>query len=91
MGPEEVGEGIGDAGKDGKEVRFKGVDGMFSDILVMGIWQDKLEIAVPLINNGAAILGARFIVNDLEINSVALGFEAPHDAVVGRNVMRFVA
>ena len=89
--PEEVGEVIGDANKDGKEVRFKGVDGTFSDITAMNIWRDKLEIAVPLINNGAAILSARFIVKDLEINAVALGFEARRDAVVGSNVMPVVA
>ena len=87
MVPEEVGEGIGDAGEDGKEVIFKGADGMFRGIAVMDIWRENLEIAVPLINNGVAILGDRFIVNDLEINSVALGFEARHDDVVGSNVI----
>ena len=88
---EEVGEGIGDAGEDGKEVSFKSADGTFSDIAEMDIWRDKLEISVPLINDGAAILGASFIVKDLEINAVAIGFEAQHDAVVGRNVMPVVA
>ena len=40
--PEEVGEVIGDASEDGKEVRFKGVDVTFSDIAAMDIWRDKL-------------------------------------------------
>ena len=74
--PEEVGEGIGDAGEDGKELSFKSADGTFSDIAAMEIWWEKLEIAIPLINDGAAILSASFIVNDLEINVVALGFKA---------------
>ena len=43
--PEEVGEGIGDTNEDGKELSFKIADGMFSNILAMDIWRDKLEIA----------------------------------------------
>ena len=43
--PEEVGEVIGDDSEDGKELRFKSADGMFSNILAMDIWRDKLEIA----------------------------------------------
>ena len=40
--PEEVGEGIGDAGKDGKEVSFKSVDGAFRYVAEMYTRQDKL-------------------------------------------------
>ena len=40
--PEEVGEGIGDAGEDGKELSFKSADGTFSNIEAMDIWQDNL-------------------------------------------------
>ena len=72
--PEEVEEVIGDSGKDGKEVIFKIVDGTFSDIVAMDIWQEKLEISVALINDGATILGASLIVKYLDIISVALGF-----------------
>ena len=46
---------------------FISVDGTFSNIAAMDIWRDKLKIAVSLINNGAAILSASFIVKDLEI------------------------
>ena len=84
---EEVGEGIRDACEDGKEVRFKNVDGTFSNIAEMEIWRDKLEIAVPLINDGVAILGASLILKDFEINTVALGLEARHDVVIGSNTM----
>ena len=45
-----------------------------------------MEIAFPLINNGAAILGASFI-----INAMFLRFEARHDSVIGRNEMPVVA
>ena len=74
-----------------KEVRFKSAYGTFRDIAAMDIWRDNLEIVVPLINHNVAILGARFIVNDLEINAVAFGFEARHDDFVSRNVMPVVA
>ena len=89
--PEEVGEGIGDHSEDGKDVSFKILDGTFRNIAVIDIWQDKLEIAVPIINDSTVILGASFIVKDLEINAVALGSEAQNYAVVGSNSMPVVA
>ena len=89
--PEEVGEGIGDAREDGKEVSFRSADGAFGYIAAMDIWQDKPGGAVPLVNDSATILGAILIVEDLEINAVALGFEARHDAVVGSNAMTVAA
>ena len=70
---------------------FKSADGMFGYIASIDIWRDKLEGAVPLVNNGATILGASLIVENLDINTVALGFEARHDDVVGRNEMLVVA
>ena len=69
---------------------FKSVDGTFSNIATMDIRQDELEISVPLINDGAAIIGASLIDKDLEINDVALGVEARHDAIVGFNVVPVV-
>ena len=88
---EEVGERIRDAGKDGKEVSFKIAGGTFGYIAVMEIWRDKLESAVPLVNDGATILGAILIVEDLDINDVALGFQAIHSDVVCSNVMLVIA
>ena len=65
MVSERVGEGSGDAGDDENKLGFKIEDGAFSYIAAMDIWRDKLEGAVPLVNNGAAILGASLIVEDL--------------------------
>ena len=70
---------------------FKSTDDAFGYILAMEIWWDKLEGAVPLINDGATILGASLIVEDLEVNSVSLIFEAIHDVIVCSNVMPVVA
>ena len=41
--PEEVGEVIGDAGENEKEVSFKSADDAFGYIAAMDIWSDKLE------------------------------------------------
>ena len=57
------------------------------NVTAMEIRQYKLEIAVPIVNDGATILGAGLIVKDLGINSVAFGFEARHYAVAGSNAM----
>ena len=88
---EEFGEGIRDTGEDGKEVGFESADGAFGYIPVMDICQDKLEGTVALVKDGATILDSSFIVKDLEINTVAFGFEARHDAVVGSNAMTVAA
>ena len=72
-------------------MRFKSVDDTFSNIVTMDIWWGYLEIAVPLINDGAALIGASLIVEDLDINTVALGFEVQHDDVVGSNAMAVVS
>ena len=70
---------------------FKSADDTFGYIAVMEIWKDKLESAVPLVNNGATIFGDRLIIEDLKINAVALGFEARNDAILGSNTMPVVA
>ena len=66
---------------------FKNADGVFGYIAAMDIWWDNLEGAVPPVNDGATVLGASLIVEELEINVVVLGFEDRHDDVVGRNAM----
>ena len=50
-----------------------------------------MESEVPIFNNGATILGAGLVVEDLDINAVAFGLEARHDALVGSNTMVVVA
>ena len=89
--PQEVGEGIVDASKDRKEVGFEGADGAFRYVAAMDVRRDNMEIAVPIFNDGATIINAGLVVKDLEINAVAFGLEAIHDAVVGINMMAVVA
>ena len=88
--PQEVGERIGDAGKDGKEVGFEIADGAFGYVAAMEIRWDNMESAVSIFNNGVTILGAGLVVEYLYINDVAFGHEARHDTVVGRNMIAAV-
>ena len=67
------------------------MDGAFGYVSEMGIRRDKLESAVPLVNDGLTIPGAGLIVEDLEINAVAIGFEVRRDAVLGSNTMPVIA
>ena len=89
--PQEFGEGIRDARKDGKEVEFESADGAFGYVGAMDIRRDKLESAVPIFNDGVTIIGAGLVVEDLEINSVAFGLEGRNYYVVGSNAMAVVA
>ena len=89
--PEEVGEGVGDASKNGKEVCFEGEDGSFINVTAVDIWRDKLKGAVPVFDNGTAVFGTGFVIEDLEVNTVAFGLEASHDVVVGGEAVAIVA
>ena len=89
--PEEVGKLVGDASKDGKEVCFEGADGSFSNAAAVDIQRDELEGAVPVFNNGTAVFGTGFVVEDLEVNDVVFGLEASHDVVVGGNTVAILA
>ena len=90
MVPEEVGNGVGEASKDCKEVRFEGADGSFCDVAAVDIRRNELEGAVPFFNDGAAVFGTGFVIEDLEVNTVAFGLEASHDGVVGGKTVEIV-
>ena len=69
---------------------FEIADGAFGYVAVMVIRWYKLESAVSIFNDGATILSAGLVFEDLDINTMAFGLEERHDAVVGRNVMTVV-
>ena len=71
--PEEVGKGVGDASKYCKEVGFERANGSFSDVAAVEIRRDKLEGAVPVFNDGAAVFRTGFVIEDLEVNAVSFG------------------
>ena len=91
MVPEEVGKGVNDTSKDCKEVGFEGADGTFINVAVVDTRRDKLEIAVTFINNGVAVFGTGFVVEDLEVHTVSFGLEAIHDRILGCETMAIVA
>ena len=88
--PQEFGEGIGEAGKDGKEVGFEGADGAFGYVVTICTRRENLENTVPIFNDGAMILKTGLVVKYLEIDTMAFSIEARHVAVVGRNTMAVV-
>ena len=70
---------------------FKSADCAFGYVSAIDIRQEKLESAVPLVNDGATIHRTGLIVKDLEIDAVDFGFEARHDDVVGSHAIPVVA
>ena len=89
--PEEVGKGVGDARKYGKEVCFEGADGLFSNVAAVDTRRDDLEGEVPVFNDGVAVFSTVFVVEDLEVHTVSFGLEAIHDGIVVFETMAIVA
>jgi hypothetical protein len=51
-----------------KEVVLEHANSAFSLVLVMHIWQDKLELGVPLEGDGFLVCRTGLVVKDLEVN-----------------------
>ena len=64
---------------------------MFNNVATVDIWRDEPEDAVTVFNNGTAVFGTGFVVEDLEVNAVAFGLEASHDVVVGGKMVAIIA
>ena len=69
---------------------FEGADGTFRNTVAVDIQRDELEGAVPVFNDGAAVIGTGFVVKDLEVHVVSFGLEAIHDGIVGCKTMAIV-
>ena len=66
------------------------MDGSFRNIAAVDIRRDNLEGAVPVFNDGVAVFGTGFVIEDLEVHAVSIGFEASHDGVVGGKTVAIV-
>ena len=88
--PEIVGERFTDNSHDGKKVRFGGTDGLLGGIAPVHIRGHRLVICFPLLPDGAAILLAGLILQDLEVNFVAALFDAHVYVVVCQDAMLVV-
>ena len=53
---------------------FEGVDGSFRNIAAVDIRRDKLEGAVQVFNDGVTVFCTGFVIEDLEVNTVSVGF-----------------
>ena len=60
---------------------FKGLNHLLRYVTVMHVRGDKLEGCLPFLLNLQFVGGAAFIVEDLEVDGVAVFLEAGHDAV----------
>ena len=54
-------------------------------IAAVHVRRDELKLGIPLEGDGFLISGAGFIVQDLEVNSEAMGRQLCHDGIVGSN------
>ena len=70
---------------------FESADGSLVEVAVMNVWGHKLERASPHVLNGLPLGLDRLVVKDLQVDGVAVRFEASHDAVVCRNAMAVLA
>ena len=64
---------------------------MFSDVATVDISRDKLEVAVPVFDGGAAVFETGFVIEDLEVNAISFGLEAIHDGVLGGKTVAIFA
>ncbi len=48
------------------------MNGAIGSIATMEVWRDELVTNFPLVHNGGLEFGADFVVEDLEINIVAM-------------------
>ena len=79
-----------DAGKDGKEVRLEGVDGMLGIIALVYVGQDKLVRAAPCVGDVAMVVCTGFVVEYASVDAKLSGTEACHDSVGSRNAVAVV-
>ena len=85
--PKVIWKGGVDNVKDGQEVGFEGMDGLFGGVATVDVWGDKLEPNLPIFLDNAFVLGAGFVVEDLKVDTVTAGLELFHDGIVGGDVM----
>jgi hypothetical protein len=52
-------------------VRLEGTDGALSSIATVDVGRDQLELGTPFFGDEALILGAGFVVQDLQIHLMA--------------------
>ena len=64
---------------------------MFNNVATVDIWRDEPEDAVTVFNNGTAVFGNGFVVEDLEVSAAAFGLEESRDVFVGGETVAIFA
>ena len=66
--PKVLWKGGVNTGKDGQELGFEGLDGLFGGVATVDIWGNKLEPNLLIFPNNAFGFGAGFVVEDLKVS-----------------------
>ena len=72
-------------------MRLEGADGAFGDVTTMDIRGNDLELRPPLLLDVKFVGCAAFIVEDLEVDTMAALCEAGHDSIYGGDAVAVVA
>ena len=70
---------------------LEGADGSFSDVKMMEIRGNELELCPPVLLNVDLVGCAAFLVKDLEVDAMAALCEAGHDPICGSEAVAVVA
>ena len=81
--------GFVDEREDGKGVVLEGAHGTFSGVLLVYVRGYELVSDLPVLLDDTLVLGADFVIDNLEVELVALRSEAVHYGVVGCNEILF--
>ena len=81
--PEETGKSGSDACEDGEEMCLEGLDHAFRYVAAVHVGRNELEGGVPFFFNLLFVGGAALVVEDLEVDVMAVPLEAGHDTVGG--------
>ena len=89
--PEVLGEGLTDAGQNGEELGFEGLDGTFDKVAAMNVWRHELVGSFPILCDGMNELCASFMVMDMVTHIVPMCLKTGHETHVGWNVVSVIA
>ena len=70
--------------QDGEEVGLEGMYILLGDIAAVDIWGYELIVKRPFFSDDMKICSAGFIVDNLEVDPVAVSLKGGHNIVVGR-------
>ena len=80
-------EGVVDYHEDGKEVVLEGEYGTFISVASLHVCGYKMVCDIPVFLDDTIVFDTELVINNLEVDLVALQSEAVHDGILGCNEM----